>query len=62
MFFVSAVTEVTSTDILYAVMRTLGQAFIWVLVGLSYHRMAVIRTALSTLQDVKLTANSTNKI
>jgi len=34
MFYVSTVTDGTSTDILYTVMRKLGQALILVLVGL----------------------------
>jgi len=42
MFLVSTETESISTDILYTVIRTLGQALIWVVIGLSQHRLAVI--------------------
>jgi len=62
MFLVSTETESISTDILYTVIRTLGQALIWVVIGLSQHRLAVIWTALSSLQDVKLTANNKKKV
>ena len=41
MIFISTVTEGTSTDILYTVMRTIGHTLMWVLVELSENRLAV---------------------